>query len=65
MPAQEAAWNSLLDAYGYMWTDDLDLVLIEGVAAGYFDPERLKAAAHALNEKVIATKVDGSFEEVW
>jgi hypothetical protein len=39
MPPNEAAWNSLLDAYGYMWTDDLDLVLMEGVCDGYFPNE--------------------------
>ncbi len=39
MPAQEAAWNSCsLEAYGYMWTDGLDIVLMEGVRNGYFDP---------------------------
>ena len=65
MPPEEAAWNSLLEAYGYIWTDDLDLVLMEGVSDGYFDPERLKAAAQSLNEKVLAGKADGSFEEAW
>lgn len=65
MPAQEAAWNSMLEAYGYTWTDDLDLVLMEGVSDGYFDPERLKVAAQVLNDKVVATKADGSFEKAW
>jgi hypothetical protein len=65
MSAQQAAWNSLLEAYGYMWTDDFDLVLMEGVSDGYFDPERLKAVAEALHNKVVATKADGSFEKAW
>jgi hypothetical protein len=65
MPPNEAAWNTLLDAYGYMWTDNLDLVLMEGVCDGYFDPERIKKVAEAVHEKVLATKADGSFEEAW
>jgi hypothetical protein len=65
MSAQQAAWNSLLEAYGYMWTDGFDLVLMEGVGDGYFDPERIKAAAEAFNDRVVATKADGSFEKAW
>jgi hypothetical protein len=65
MPPNEAAWNSLLDAYGYMWTDELDLVLMEGVCDGYFDPERIKKVAQAVHEKVLATKADGSYEQAW
>jgi hypothetical protein len=65
MPPNEAAWNSLLDAYGYMWTDELDLVRMEGVCDGYFDPERIKKPAQAVHEKVLATKADGSFEQAW
>jgi hypothetical protein len=65
MAPNEASWNSLLDAYGYMWTDDFDLVLLEGVCDGYFNPERVKKAAQALHNKVVATKADGSFEEAW
>lgn len=65
MPPNEAAWNSLLDAYGYMWTEELDLVLMEGVCDGYFDPERIKKAARAVYEKVLATKADGSYEQAW
>lgn len=64
-PANEISWNSLLEAYGYTWTDELDLVLMDSICDGYFDPERLKTAAKAVHEKVIATKADGSFEEAW
>ncbi|WP_341858133.1 hypothetical protein [Sinorhizobium medicae] len=57
--------TSLLEAYGYTWTDDLDLVLMDGVCAGYFDPERVKNAAQRVHERVVATKADGSFEDAW
>jgi hypothetical protein len=42
IPPNEAAWNTLLEAYGYIWTDDLDIVLIDGICDGYYDPERVK-----------------------
>jgi hypothetical protein len=62
---EEAAWNSLLEVFGYTWTDDLDLVLMDGVCDGYFDPERVKKAAQAVHDRVVATKADGSFEDAW
>lgn len=61
----EAAWNALLDAYGYVWTDELDLVLIDGVKGGYFDPDKVRKHAKELDEKVKATKAEGSFENAW
>lgn len=65
VPPQEAAWSSLLEAYGYVWTDDFDLLLMEGVCNGYFDPERVKNAARTVNERVVASKANGSFHEAW
>jgi len=41
------------------------LVLMDGVCDGYFSPEKLQTGAKALNEKVLATKADGSFESAW
>jgi hypothetical protein len=61
----EAAWNALLGAYGYTWTDDFDLALIEGVRNGYFDTARIEKFAQELQDKVVATKADGSFEDAW
>ncbi|MDH7794834.1 MULTISPECIES: P-loop NTPase fold protein [unclassified Beijerinckia] len=65
VPPEEAAWNSLLEAYGYTWTDDFDLVLLKGVCDGYFDPERVRNTAQAVHDRIIATKADGSFGEAW
>jgi hypothetical protein len=65
VPPSEAAWNALLDNYGYTWTDDFDLTLIEGVRNGYFDPEKIKAQARKLHEKILAGKAGGSFESAW
>jgi hypothetical protein len=62
---KEAAWNALLDSYGYVWTDDFDLVLIEGVKDGYFNPEKVKKAGRELHEKVLAGKASNAFSEAW
>jgi hypothetical protein len=65
MPEKEAAWSALLESYGYSWTDELDIELIRGVQAGYFDPEVIKKKAAAANDKIVAGKADGSFESAW
>lgn len=61
----EAAWNALLDSYGYTWTDEFDLTLIEGVKDGYFDPEKINNHARILNEKILAARADNSFSDAW
>ncbi|MCK1655131.1 hypothetical protein IVA88_27325 [Bradyrhizobium sp. 149] len=65
IPPAEAAWNALLDSYAYTWTDELDVELIGGIRAGYFDPDEIKKRAGLLNEKILATRADGSFESAW
>lgn len=62
---EEVAWNSLLEAYGYLWTDEFDLALMDGVCHGYFDPERVAVAAQPVHDRAVATKAGGSFEEAW
>ncbi|MEW6450585.1 MAG: hypothetical protein AB1490_08065 [Pseudomonadota bacterium] len=64
-PPREFAWNALLESYGYTWTDDFDLVLIEGIRKGYFDPEKIERHAKEQHDKIIATKAGGSFEQAW
>lgn len=65
VPPNEAAWNSLLEAYGYAWTDDLDQILMDGVERGFFDPEAVKKAGKVVHDKVVASKADGAFESAW
>jgi len=65
VPEDEAAWNSLLEAYGYAWTDELDKILMDGVERGFFDPEAVKKAGKAAHDKVVALKADGAFETAW
>ena len=46
---KEAAWNALIDNYGFADIDDFDAVLLDGVEHGYFDEERLKEQAEKLS----------------
>ncbi len=62
---KEAAWNALLDAYGYTWTDEFDITLIKGVRSGFFDPREIDKHARALHQKAIASKAKGSFSDAW
>src|SRR3546814_13891421 len=45
-------WRDLLSALPFSHPDDFDKAIFEGVAAGYFDEERLLAEAKALEEQL-------------
>jgi hypothetical protein len=63
--AKEAAWNALLDEYGYGATDDFDLELVRGISAGYFNPEEIKKRADSIQAKVTEAKAGASLQEAW
>ena len=63
--AEAAQWQPLLEAYGYGWTDDLKLALMDGVAAGYFDLEKLSPLIAEFDAEVRAENADNSFSEAW
>lgn len=65
VPPDEAAWNSLLEAYGYAWTDELDQILMDGVERGFFDPDAVKKVGKIAHDKIVASKADGAFETAW
>lgn len=62
---EEKTWNALLEHYGYVWTDEFDLELINGARRGYFDPEKILQHARRLEERIIAGRAQGSFREAW
>jgi hypothetical protein len=62
---EEAAWNALLEAYGFSSMDELDYLLLNGVQNGFFDPEEIKEAASIINEKIKARKSAESFWQAW
>jgi hypothetical protein len=62
---QEAAWNALLDAYGFDAMDEFDLALLDGVHDGFFDEVRIRECALELHRKLEAHKRDQSFVKAW
>jgi hypothetical protein len=61
----EAAWNALLDAYGFTSMDALDKALLEGVSCGYFDPTLITKLAAELDKQFAALKLNSSFQQSW
>jgi hypothetical protein len=62
---QEAAWNALLDAYGFEVIGDFELALIKGIQNGYFDPERLRDLAREANQYITERDELSSYKEAW
>jgi hypothetical protein len=60
-----AGWKSLLNAYGYAWTDDLDLALLDGVRDGYFDEQRLQREAQKIAAKAARIQAAGTWQAAW
>lgn len=65
VPDNEAAWNALLDVYGFTHMDEFDLVLLNGVRDGFFDPFLVEKHASELNDKIKAATLDTSFTDAW
>ncbi len=61
----EAAWNALLDAYGFLTLDEFDLALLDGVQKGLFDPVQIKERALLLDKRARTAKAANSFEDAW
>lgn len=62
---QAAKWKPLLEKYGYSYTDELDLALMDSVAAGYFDMERLRPLIAQYDAGIEAEKASSSFSDAW
>ncbi|MDX1902272.1 MAG: P-loop NTPase fold protein [Gammaproteobacteria bacterium] len=58
-------WVSKLQEYGYMNTDDFDLLIYEGVRSGYFDEDKIREQVKIITEKITASKSHDSFYEAW
>lgn len=65
IPADEAAWNALLDTYGFRAMDSLDLALLNGIKVGYFDPNNIRTEAAEINKGIVASRLNNSFFEAW
>lgn len=61
----EAAWNALLDSYGFRNMDQLDSVLLDGVRNGFFNESLLLEHASALDEEIKSSKSNQQFIDAW
>lgn len=58
-------WRSLLTDYAFGHVDELDLVVIDGVKTGFFDPKRLKTYADQKARSLELGDKDSSFQDAW
>lgn len=59
LTAEEAAWNALLQVYGFGVIDDFDATVLEGIELGYFDLERVKVEAAKSHAECVRQDNDG------
>ncbi|MEH7846001.1 hypothetical protein [Rhizobium laguerreae] len=62
---KELAWKALLEDYGYRYTDDFDLVLMQGVWDGYFNQKSINSHAAELNERAAAAEAQNELRSAW
>jgi hypothetical protein len=65
LPKEEAAWNALLDSYVFGGMDEFDLVLLDGVRDGFFDPASVQKRGSNLNEEIRAATAGKGFLNTW
>ncbi|MBZ5725408.1 MAG: KAP family NTPase [Acidobacteriia bacterium] len=65
IPEKEASWNALLEAYGFAFVDEFDLILLDGIQNGFFDRELVEVHVRELDRSVRAQKQGASFTEAW
>jgi hypothetical protein len=62
---KEAAWNALLDVFGFSEFDEFDLALLKGIQDGFFDLKVIAEHAELLNTKINLKKSAASFSSAW
>ena len=62
---KQAAWADLLDRYGYVETDELDVEIARGVSRGYFDKTVLLPIATSQSANIEATVKQKKYHEAW
>jgi hypothetical protein len=62
---REAAWNALLDTYGFIAMDDFDSALLAGMRNGYFDQDVIRERATALDINLRSADSSSSVRDAW
>jgi hypothetical protein len=61
----EAAWNALLDAYGFTWMDEFDFALLKGIEDGFFDTGQIQRFAVELDNSTKMENRETLFDAGW
>lgn len=58
-------WSRFIREYGYLNSDEFDVLLAKYIKAGYFIKDEIKETVEKKNKELLATKSTGSFREAW
>ncbi len=61
----EKKWGSLLSGYNYFHTDELDLLIIEGIKRGYFGGEEFDKTLETLGKAALRNQRSNSISKAW
>jgi hypothetical protein len=61
----ERKWNLLLRNYGFLYPDEFDAVLLQGIERGFFDDAQIKSEASKANAIIAAGKAGQTLEMAW
>ncbi|WP_031241372.1 hypothetical protein [Asaia sp. SF2.1] len=64
-PENEKKWRELLERFGYVSTDELDNLILDGISLGYFQGDSLREAAHSVEERRRRERQDNSYSHAW
>jgi hypothetical protein len=62
---RRVAWRSQLSDYGFTYADELDVLLLDGVARGYFDNDALRKKAGEKQKALAHSDKDKSMRSAW
>jgi hypothetical protein len=61
----EQRWDKMLDDYKWRVVDELDLALLDGIKAGFFDEDLVRRQGEKINERVLHLSMDQTMEAAW
>lgn len=64
-PSEQPKWVARLDGYSFVFTDEFDATVFEGVEKGYFNEVVLTDAATKLEAQLAQKSRDNSFSRAW
>lgn len=62
---QKKVWNETLQRTGYTNSDDLDVTLLDGVEAGFFDADRVRSAAVKVDADHAQSGRGSAYSSAW